>query len=414
MINQHTVERPRAVPTVYKPASEKVVLTGTTGALGSHLLAQLLVNSNVSTVWALNRKSSGGVESTMKRQRASFEEKCLDVGLLESEKLVFVESDLSVQGLCLESEVYGEIRSSATAIIHNAWQVNFNLTLQSFGPSILGARNLINLAFNSAFRPRFLFTSSISAAGIGAPGAGLPEEHIRLEDVATGFGYGESKFVTEKMLESAQSSGLETCVVRLGQLTGDKQSGSWSPTDWVPSIVASSLSVGCLPDALGGVTWIPLDVAATTVIDACIYRDALLPPVIHCAHPSPISWTEAMSIFADVLKTRTGGKALPLVPFSEWSAKVAAAATSATSADEAFKRFPSTKIQGTVDGMNHADEEVRKLDREVGVEVEAGGMARMNTAKTEELSETFRNTEPLGEAHIGKWVSYWEARGLFV
>lgn len=77
--------------------------------------------------------------------------------------------------------------------------MNFNLALQSFESSILGAQNLIDLAFNSTFRPRFLFTSSISAAGIGAPGTSLPEEHIRLEDVATGFGYGESKFVTEKV-----------------------------------------------------------------------------------------------------------------------------------------------------------------------------------------------------------------------
>lgn len=109
MINQHTVERPRAEPTVKRPTSEKVVVTGTTGALGSHLLAQLLGNEKISRVWALNRKSSGGVDSTMKRQRASFEEKCLDVGLLESEKLVFVESDLSVGGLSLESGVYDEV-----------------------------------------------------------------------------------------------------------------------------------------------------------------------------------------------------------------------------------------------------------------------------------------------------------------
>ena len=104
------------------------------------------------------------------------------------------------------------------------------------------------------------------------------------------------------------------------------------------------------------------------------------------------------------------------MPLSEWNAKVTAAAASASalSADEAFKQFPSTKIQGTIDGMNHADEEIRKLNREIGVEVEAGGMARMSTTKTKQLSETFRNTEVLDAAHIAKWVTYWENRGLFV
>ena len=115
-----------------------------------------------------------------------------------------------------------------------------------------------------------------------------------------------------------------------------------------------------------------------------------------------------MLISADVLKSRTGRKALPLVPFSKWNAKVTAAVASASSTDEAFKRFPSTKIQSTIDGMNHADEEMRKLNREVAVEVEAGGMARMSTRKTESLSDTFKNTELLGEVHIEKWVTYWE------
>ncbi|QRW09275.1 AMP binding enzyme [Ceratobasidium sp. AG-Ba] len=411
MVEKHTQSRPVEAPQTLRPAAEHIILTGTTGALGSHLLAQLLQNDKVERVWALNRKSTN--EDVRDRQKVSFDDKNLDRQLLESGKLVFLEADLADASLGLENDILEEIRTSATAIIHNAWQVNFNLTLQSFEPSIVGAKNLINLAFNSVHRPRFVFTSSISAAGAGRKGPSLPEEYIKFEDVGTGLGYGESKFVTEKILESAQASGLETCVVRLGQLTGDTSSGSWSPTHWVPSLVASSLSVGCLPDALGSASWVPLDDAATTVIDTCLYRDTLLPPVIHCAHPRPIPWSQVVTMFSHALQERRG-KQLELVPLAEWNTKVVAAASGVNSADESFRRYPSTKIQTTVDAMVHSDEQVRTGTPVANEQFEVAGMARLSTKKAEVLSETLRNARQLGKEHVAAWVAYWEKHGLFV
>ncbi|QRV95029.1 L-aminoadipate-semialdehyde dehydrogenase [Ceratobasidium sp. AG-Ba] len=412
LIDKHTPTRPASTPQVLRLTGERIVLTGTTGALGSHILVQLLQNDKVERVWALNRKPRNG--DVMNRQRLSFEDKSLDVGLLESEKLVLLEAELTKSGLGLASSMLDEIRTTATAIIHNAWQVNFNLTLQSFEPSIVGAKNLIDLASDSVHRPRFIFTSSISVAGVGKIGGGLPEGYISLDQSTKRIGYGESKLVAEKMLESARSAGLETCIVRFGQLTGDKSSGSWSSTDWVPSVIASSLSVGCLPDALGIVSWIPLDIAATTAIDACLSRDDLLSPVINCAHPRPILWSQAMSGFSNALQSGRD-LSLPLVPLSEWNTKVVTAAARAGSPEEAFRRYPSTKIQATIDGMIHLDKQVRDSGAAVsGGLLEAGGAVVMSTTKAMELSATLSEAEPLGEEHIRAWVAYWKKQGLFV
>lgn len=91
-------------------AKERIVVTGTTGAVGSYLLAGLLENDKVETVWAFNRKSKEGL---MARQKASFEEKMLDVSLLESTKLVMLEGNLESVNFGLQEDVYHRVRIAA-------------------------------------------------------------------------------------------------------------------------------------------------------------------------------------------------------------------------------------------------------------------------------------------------------------
>ncbi|CUA71917.1 L-aminoadipate-semialdehyde dehydrogenase [Rhizoctonia solani] len=399
----------RSVQPVQK---ERVVVTGTTGGLGSHLLAQLLESDKVEKVWAMNRKSSKG---NREREIGSFEDKQLDVSLLKSEKLVFMDTDLEDPKLGLSDRAYDEVRSQATIIIHNAWQVNFNLSLQSFEPSIRGARNLLDLAFHSTAPtglPRFAFASSISVAGFAGPGRQLSEVSVTPDMAATSIGYGQSKLVTEKLLESARNAGLQTCTVRLGQLTGDVKSDAWTITDWVPSLIGSSVSVGCMPGAVGTVSWLPLDVATHSIIDTCSARNKEFPPVIHTSHPRPVLWMDIMNAFSHSLASRTASQ-LPIVRFDEWNKRVVEAAASFKGSEsDRYKRFPSTKIQSTVDGMVLADDELRSRE-EVG-NVEAGGTVRLDTTVAAEFSETFRRTPELGKEHVQKWAEYWEAKGLFV
>jgi hypothetical protein len=92
-----------------QPAKEYVAMTGTTGALGSHILVNLLNNDKIERVWAINRKSSKG--DAKERQIASFRDKMLDVSLLESERLRFLDTDCEEPKLGLCEEIYDEVSS---------------------------------------------------------------------------------------------------------------------------------------------------------------------------------------------------------------------------------------------------------------------------------------------------------------
>lgn len=50
--------------------------------------------------------------------------------------------------------------------------------------------------------------------------------------------------------EASRKTGLSTTTFRVGQLCGGGN-GSWAVTDWVPIILASSIYLGYLPDAMG-------------------------------------------------------------------------------------------------------------------------------------------------------------------
>ncbi|KAJ7810002.1 hypothetical protein B0H14DRAFT_3480930 [Mycena olivaceomarginata] len=75
--------------------TETVLITGTTGALGSHTLAFLLTLPEISTVYALNRPGANVVE----RQQASFAKHGIDAEFVSSPKLRILESDLTKTGL---------------------------------------------------------------------------------------------------------------------------------------------------------------------------------------------------------------------------------------------------------------------------------------------------------------------------
>jgi thioester reductase-like protein len=80
-----------------------VLLTGSTGGLGSHILEILLGLASVERVYAFNRH---GRMPVSRRQTAAFVDRALDVKLLLSEKLMYLEGDTTKSDLGLPPGVW--------------------------------------------------------------------------------------------------------------------------------------------------------------------------------------------------------------------------------------------------------------------------------------------------------------------
>ncbi|TFK74185.1 putative aminoadipate reductase [Pluteus cervinus] len=386
---------------VHSPSVPTVLLTGSTGNLGSHLLDQLLQDDRVGRVYALNRPSS---KTTLERHLERFHDQGLDSKLLASSKLIFLEGDTAQSHLGLDEVQFAEVRNSVDIIIHNAWKLDFNQGLGSFEPNIRGVRHLIDLARSSprSSRIRFLFTSSIgSTMGWDKSKGPFPEEHVEDVTVAMGGGYGESKYVSERIL---LTSGLNASSLRLGQLTGGRSNerGAWATTDWVPILVKSSITLGALPSAPGVISWLPLDAVASSALDVAFAPTTS--PALNVVHPHPISWNDAIKYTnAALVDQGVISQELNIIPFDKWAERLER--RSADKSEENFKKLPALKLlpfyrqmaQGGVD---------------VGPEGESGGIPQMALEKSCKISPTLRDLKPLTKKDVERWVEYWKSVGF--
>lgn len=109
MVEKYSSELPMHNPggaPAAKTVDEIVLVSGTSGRLGAHLLAQLLARPSVAKVYAVNRPSPGGA---LARQRSIFENWELDTKLLEGGKMALLEGDFSKPDFGVGQDVYEEV-----------------------------------------------------------------------------------------------------------------------------------------------------------------------------------------------------------------------------------------------------------------------------------------------------------------
>lgn len=244
-----------------------VLLTGSTGSLGSYILNFLALNPAVEMIYCLNRG-----EDAQTRQMKSLEEK--DLGF-DFGKMTHLQYNLSDPDLGLEQKVYQILAQRVTHVIHSAWDLNFVRSLDSYADSHLkGIKHLINFASRATRLDRLVFVSSVATATAWAESHEDPVPETVMSDwyAAEGMGYAQSKLIAERLLAAAsEKSGLRTAICRVGQIAGPTtKSGVWNKREWIPSLIASSIYLGKLPTSLGSrdlIDWIPVNIAAQIIVD---------------------------------------------------------------------------------------------------------------------------------------------------
>ncbi|KAI5926545.1 hypothetical protein F4810DRAFT_725180 [Camillea tinctor] len=297
---------------------ETCILTGSSGSLGSYILSSLLSRNDVKKVYCLNRNADA------KSHAASFKARGLPELHANNSRVVFLQVKSSDPKLGLSDDVYDSLVQETTSIIHNAYPVNFLLSLESMEPQFETLLNIFRLAAEGPNSPRVLFVSSVSAASSMAFSGSevkVPENILHLDHAKSLLpqGYARSKYICERLMAN-YSSYLDrpATVLRVGQVCGPLSGGgTWNASEWVPSLVQSSKFIGAVPSSLGSqeVNWVPVDklgaITAEIVCVASKRRDVAGLLVYNVVNPTTTPW-------AELLPGLERAGPLDVVPAAEW------------------------------------------------------------------------------------------------
>lgn len=354
--------------------SETYLITGTTGALGPYLL-QCALRDKTAHIFAFNRDPAAA-----KRQAQAHTERALDTNL---DRVTFLTVDYGAPDFGLDPTTFARVRDTTTRIIHNAWPVNFNIPVRSFLSSIAGVRHLVDLAADAPHHPHITFVSTIGTTALHP--SPIPETPLPLS--AAYLGYGQSKSVSSAILDAAREKGVESAIVRSGQIAGPlSAAGQWNTKEWFPTLVKSSIGMGLLPDQLGNmggrVDWLPVEAVAGTVLDVSVAHAS---GYFHAVNPTGVSWASLLP----VLQAHYSDRGLKTVSLAEWVEELEKRGRNVTD-DAVIEKIPAIKLVEFFKGT-----------------LQPGEVRVYETARTEEVSETLRTVGPVKPEWLKTWLQQW-------
>ncbi|KAL1885009.1 putative secondary metabolism biosynthetic enzyme [Paecilomyces lecythidis] len=360
-----------------------VVLTGTTGSLGAHLLSTLVHDPDVKRFYCLVRAESK--IHAYHRVIRSLHSRNLyrDLSFSLRQKIVCLPSDFSQPCLGLSSEEYQQIAEDITVLYHCAWKVNFNLRLGSFEDNIAGVKHLIDLCLHARAEvpATFAFFSSI--------GTVLRTEHTTVpETLPTQIsntqptGYGQSKLVAEHICMNAVArGGIPVYVLRIGQIVGDTVHGIWNSSEAIPLMMQTAVTMKMLPEIDENLRWIPVDLVARSSVE--ITNSGAAVGVFNLINSHTIHWTH------DVLPyLRNSGLEFDIVSPQLWLQRLQAVSDPATNPPVRLFEYFQRQLDGTETARHRNNLE-------------------FETGKSQRWSKTFADVQPPDQDLILKMIRHF-------
>lgn len=205
-------------------SNRHVILTGSTGFLGSYILANLINDETINTIHLFVRNRSKLSESMQTNKKTTIYE--MSINEIETK---------------LAKHEYNYLIENATDIIHNAAEVNWLKTYQQlYEANVKSTIDLLNFAKIAKHKIRFAFISSTSVFDSIIDHSHDYDHEILIKETRIEFpnktksligsGYGLTKLMSEELIHY---SGIEYIIFRTNYLICDKQQYNWPERDFL-------------------------------------------------------------------------------------------------------------------------------------------------------------------------------------
>ncbi|MFZ3474316.1 amino acid adenylation domain-containing protein [Streptomyces sp. 4.24] len=298
--------------------NDAVLLTGATGYVGSHVLAELL-DRTTGPVLCLVRAADTGAA------RRRLAEALRRHGLrrdASDPRIVPVPGDLSRPGLGLDG-THREHVLRATTVLHLGAEVHHVSGFHHLAAAnVGGTAELLRICAQG--RPARLHHVSTLGVFRDGPGGTRPRTITEATPAAgerhpRGRGYAAAKWAAEHLVGQALDRGADARIYRLGRAGGSTK-GAVSEDDFLSRLLVTSTALGCHPDDPRLATdALPVDTMARALV-ALALADAGPGTVHHLHHPRRTPLAELLAV-----QERRTGRTTPAVPLEVWLGRLAEA-----------------------------------------------------------------------------------------
>ena len=196
-----------------------VLLTGTTGFLGVHILKELFDNKSTEKIYCLIRRKDN--KNAIERIHSTLEYYfSKDIATEMFKKIEVIQGDFELENLGLDKELYSSLLRKITTVIHCGANVRHYGKFKSFYKSnVLGTINVIDFCHES--KAKLAHISTVSVGGFSKINSPLllDEEHINICQNFNDHVYMITKYQAEcKVLKSIQLGEIEGKIFRLGNI----------------------------------------------------------------------------------------------------------------------------------------------------------------------------------------------------
>ncbi|MFC4494596.1 amino acid adenylation domain-containing protein [Streptomyces ovatisporus] len=288
------------------PAEGRVLLTGATGFLGSHLLDELLRSGH--RVSCLVRADNA--EEGRSRLRATFGKFALDASRIDEVEIC--PGDLARPYFGLGEEQYEAWAHGVSEVYHAAAHINFVLPYHTVKhTNVDGLRRL--LEFCGVNRTPLRVVSTLGVIPPDSTTGLVEEDSVPGDPASLGIGYSQSKWVAEHLARQARDFGLPVTVHRVGRVAGHSRTGACRHDDFFWLQMKGFAALGRYPQDIAGtpaVDLLPVDYVAKAIVR--LSEDKPENEDWHLFHARGLTWDEIIQAI------RAEGYPVGPVPPADW------------------------------------------------------------------------------------------------
>ncbi|WP_027338802.1 non-ribosomal peptide synthetase [Halonatronum saccharophilum] len=202
---------------------ENILLAGSTGFLGSHILRDLIIETDATIYCLLRENNNNNCELRLKKRLNFYFGEKLDKYL--GNRIIGVKGDLTEDNLGIEDNLYQELANKVDTVINSAADVRHYGKYEQFeNINVFGTQRLVDFCLTSKEKT-FHHTSTISIVGEGGRKGKFKESDYNIGQNFMTDVYSKSKFEAERVVYKARIRGLKASIYRIGLLVGRHQDG---------------------------------------------------------------------------------------------------------------------------------------------------------------------------------------------